>query len=35
MSTHVINKINLGKNILKADTAAIVSLSGLQGLIDE
>lgn len=30
-----VNKINLGKNILKADTAAIVSLSGLQGLIDE
>ena len=30
-----VKKINLGKNILKADTAAIVSLSGLQGLIDE
>ena len=30
-----VNKINLGKNILKADTAAIVSLSALQGLIDE
>ena len=30
-----VNKINLGKNILKADTAAIVSLSGIQGLIDE
>ena len=30
-----VNKINLGKNILKADTAAIGSLSGLQGLIDE
>ena len=30
-----VNKINLGKNILKADTAAIVSLSGLQGIIDE
>lgn len=30
-----VKKINLGKNILKADTAAIVSLSGLKGLIDE
>jgi|TARA_A100001388_G_scaffold255087_1_gene219299 16S rRNA (uracil1498-N3)-methyltransferase len=30
-----INKINLGKNILKADTAAIVCLSGLRDLIDE
>ena len=30
-----INKVNLGKNILKADTAAIVCLSGLRDLIDE
>ena len=31
-----VNKVNLGENILKADTAArIVCLSGLKGLIDE
>ena len=30
-----INKVNLGTNILKADTAAIVCLSGLKGLMDE
>ena len=30
-----INKVNLGVNVLKADTAAIVCLSGLKGLIDE
>ena len=30
-----INKIKLAKNTLKADTAAIVCLSGLRGIIDE